>query len=87
MANLKLNPIRKLLGIIIALGLAGTFFSILGAAPGYENMFRALMMIVTLSIVILASRALTTIKSRQMPQNSPFDSRHFYNITLQGESK
>lgn len=78
---------KQILGTIIALGAAGTFFSYLGAAPGYEVLFRALMMIVTLSIVILASRALITIKSRPMPQNSPFDSRHFYNITLQGESK
>lgn len=81
MANLKLNPIRKLLGIIIALGLAGTFFSFLGAAPGYENMFRALMMIVTLSIVILASRALTTIKSTGLSR------RQFHNITIREACK
>lgn len=81
MANLKLNPIRKLLGIIIALGLAGTFFSFLGAAPGYENMFRALMMIVTLSIVILASRALTTIKSTSLSR------RQFHNITIREACK
>lgn len=81
MANLKLNPIRKLLGIIIALGIAGTFFSFLGAAPGYENMFRALMMIVTLSIVILASRALTTIKSTSLSR------RQFHNITIREACK
>lgn len=81
MANLKLNPIRKLLGIIIALGVAGTFFSFLGAAPGYENMFRALMMIVTLSIVILASRALTTIKSTSLSR------RQFHNITIREACK
>ena len=81
MANLKLNPIRKLLGIIIALGIAGAFFSFLGAAPGYENMFRALMMIVTLSIVILASRALTTIKS------TSFSRRQFHNITIREACK
>lgn len=81
MTNLKLNPIRKLLGIIIALGIAGTFFSFLGAAPGYENMFRALMMIVTLSIVILASRALTTIKSTSLSR------RQFHNITIREACK
>lgn len=81
MANLKLNPIRKLLGIIIALGIAGAFFSFLGAAPGYENMFRALMMIVTLSIVILASRALTTIKSTSLSR------RQFHNITIREACK
>ena len=81
MANLKLNPIRKLLGIIIALGIAGTFFSYLGAAPGYDNLFRALMMIVTLSIVILASRALTTIKSTSLSR------RQFHNITIREACK
>ena len=81
MATLKLNPIRKLLGIIIALGIAGTFFSYLGAAPGYENLFRALMMIVTLSIVILASRALTTIKSTSLSR------RQFHNITIREACK
>lgn len=81
MTNLKLNPIRKLLGVIIALGIAGAFFSFLGAAPGYENMFRALMMIVTLSIVILASRALTTIKSTSLSR------RQFNNITIREACK
>lgn len=81
MTNLKLNPIKKLLGVIIALGIAGTFFSFLGAAPGYENMFRALMMIVTLSIVILASRALTTIKSTSLSR------RQFNNITIREACK
>lgn len=63
MKNSKTKSIRTLLGIVIALGIAGTFFTYLGAAPGYEAMFRVLMLIVMLSIVAVAAKALTAIKS------------------------
>lgn len=63
MKNSKTKSIRTLLGIVIALGSAGTFFTYLGAAPGYEAMFRILMLMVLLSIVAVAAKALTAIKS------------------------
>jgi len=78
MARIKLNPVRRMLGIVIALALAGAFFSLLGAAPGYENLFKALMMVVLLSIAVVAWQALTEIKSR----TAEVASRQFQNITL-----
>ena len=80
MKNSKTKSIRTLLGIVIALGTAGTFFTYLGAAPGYEAMFRILMLMVLLSIVAVAAKALTTIKSASL--NSSPVSRQFNNIII-----
>lgn len=80
MKNSKTKSIRTLLGIVIALGIAGTFFTYLGAAPGYEAMFRILMLMVLLSIVAVAAKALTTIKSASL--NSSPVSRQFNNIII-----
>lgn len=80
MKNSKTKSIRTLLGIVIALGIAGTFFTYLGAAPGYEAMFRILMLMVLLSIVAVAAKALTTIKSASL--NSSPVSRQFNNIIV-----
>lgn len=76
MKNSKTKSIRTLLGIVIALGSAGTFFTYLGAAPGYEAMFRILMLMVLLSIVAVAAKALTTIKSiNSLPRGRFYDIR------------
>lgn len=74
---------KQILGTIIALGFAGTFFSYLGAAPGYEALFRALMMTVMLVITILAARALITIQSKEKSgQTGESKNRRFHNIEL-----
>lgn len=76
MKNSKTKSIRTLLGIVIALGTAGAFFTYLGAAPGYEAMFRVLMLIVMLSIVAVAAKALTAIKSiNSLPRGRFYDIR------------
>ena len=69
--------IKKHLSVVAALGIAGTFFSYLGAAPGYENLFRALMMVVCLTVTIIAIRARTTIRER-----CGHGIRRFYDIPL-----
>lgn len=87
MRNAQQKPVKRLIGIIIALGVAGTFFIYLGAAPGYENLFRALMMLVLLSIVAVAGKALTTIKNSSTNYICSPINRQFYNITLSEECK
>lgn len=71
----------KYLYIIIALACAGAFFSILGPAPGYENMFRFLMIMTMLLIMVCCLKALTTIRSTSI-RRSALEERPFYNITL-----
>lgn len=87
MKNSKTKSVRTMIGIVIALGVAGTFFTYLGAAPGYEAMFRALMLMVLLSIVAVACKALTTIKNSSTNYICSPINRQFYNITLSEECK
>lgn len=68
-------------GLIIAISLAGAFFSYLGAAPGMENLFRALMMIVSLSTAIVAFRALVTVKSNESDKRLTAN-RQFHDIRI-----
>lgn len=88
MKRIQTKAIRNMISVIIALAAAGIFFSYLGAAPGYEGMFRALMIIVLSSIVIIASRALNTINNRTSTDSAlhcltkDTASRHFQNITI-----
>lgn len=73
---------KQTLGIIGTLGLFGAFFSYLGAAPGMEDMFRALMMIVTLSVAILAFRALIAIKASRKSERCLTSNRQFHDIRI-----
>ncbi len=77
------NLIRRTLDIIIALGIAGTFFQFLGPAPGYEIALRGVMIMVQLTMVGFAGRALATIKSRNnQDQRLTAESRCFKNIVV-----
>ena len=78
--------LKQGLSTIIALGIAGAFFSYLGAAPGMEDLFRALMMLVTLTMAILASSALIAIRNKEKSGlTRQSKNRHFYDISLKGE--
>ena len=70
--------LKRSFGIVAALGMAGTFFSYLGAAPGYENLFRALMMLVCLTVTIISIRARATIREKGHGHGL----RRFYDIPL-----
>ncbi len=74
--------LKQGLSTIIALGIAGAFFSYLGAAPGMEDLFRALMMLVTLTMAILASSALIAIRNKEKSGPLASKNRHFNNIVL-----
>jgi len=80
MMNIKTKGIRTQIGIIIALACAGAFFSLLGPAPGYENMFRFLMVMTMLLIMVCCLKALTIIRSTSHTHLT--EGRQFYNITL-----
>lgn len=86
MKKAKAKMTQTLLGIIIAIAAAGTFFLYLGPEPGYEAMFRILMIITMLSIMIVACRALITLKSTvSSPSESRLtanSSRQFQNIIV-----
>lgn len=74
---------KKTLGIIIAIGCATTFFAYRGPAPGYELLFRALIMTCTLSITSVATRMLIAIQRKENsgPARQP-KNRRFYDISL-----
>ena len=82
MKRIQTKGMRQMISIIIARAAAGIFFVSLGAAPGYEGMFRILMIMVLSSIVIIAIRALNTINNRTNTDSAFHEDRQFQNIII-----
>lgn len=74
------NQIKRFISIIMALACAGAFFSILGPAPGYENLFKFLMTMTLLLVMAYCLRVLATIRSKST--DSASQRRHFNNIII-----
>lgn len=75
------TQIKRHISIIMALACAGTFFSILGPAPGYENLFKFLMTMTLLLVMAYCLRVLATIRSKSTDSAST-KRRHFNNIII-----